>query len=619
MGVLSRLLNPKADTFRNPPDWFKEFVGGGKTASGMQINEISAWNISAVYACIRIISETVGSLSLITYKQDGDKKTRATDHPIYSLLHDSPNSEMTAMVFRETLQANLLSWGNAYAEIQRNGIGRAVALWPILSSKVIPERVDNRLLYRVKNDNGTERYLDPYQILHIPGLGFDGISGQSPIRLARESLGLTAAAEEFGASFFGNGAHVGGVLEHPGRLNPDTIKLLRKSWEEIHQGSDNAHKVAILEEGMKWSQTTIPPNDAQFLETRKFQVEDIARWYNVPPHKIKHLERSTFNNIEHQSIEFVQDTIRPWLVRWEQEIKRKLFMKNEKSYYSEFLIDSLLRGDSKSRNESYMTAITGGWLSRNEVRKFENLNPIEGLDDYLVPLNMGVQGEQKDEPVQQTETNDREKQMTVSVADRLSRKEIAFAEKTAMSNLSYNKYAEKMRDFYNKLSDTLAEALVIDKNKAQRYTHNSCEALIAFYNNNDLAGFNNWRDNRFNAIKNLPYDDKSQDTQIFVNIVQAAQEVAPINIDARHDAPIINLPETVVNVASPTIEIKNETPIVNVEVTNEVQTPQVNITNEVETPIVNVEVTNEIKESDRQITFSRDSDGNIIEANINDG
>lgn len=292
------------------------------------VNERTAMQTTAVYACVRILAETIASLPLHTYINTDTGKEKARDHPLYSLLASSPNPEMTSFVFRETLMGHLLLWGNSYSQIIRNGHGKVVALYPLLPDKMKVERSENGEIYYIYNSEGKDYLLRNTEVLHIPGLGFDGLIGYSPIAMAKNAIGMALATEEYGAKFFANGANPGGVLEHPGVVkDPHRI---RDSWNQVYQGTSNAHRVAVLEEGMKFSPIGIPPEQAQFLETRKYQTEEICRIFRVPPHLVGDLERATFSNIEHQSISFVVHTIRPWLVRIEQSINKALFSEEER-------------------------------------------------------------------------------------------------------------------------------------------------------------------------------------------------------------------------------------------------------------------------------------------------
>lgn len=345
---------------------------------------------AAVYACVRVIAETVASLPLHLYRYVDEGKKRDTRHPLYFLLHDAPNPEMTSFIFRETMMTHLLLWGNSYSQILRNGHGEITGLYPLLPDKMqVSRNEEDELIYLYQSGMKNIAF-HKEEILHIPGLGFDGLVGYSPITMARNAIGMAMATEEFGASFFANGAAPGGILEHPGTLK-DPSKV-RESWNQLFQGSGNANKVAVLEEGMTYKQIGIPPNEAQFLETRKYQTEEICRIYRVPPHLVADLDKATFSNIEHQSISFVVHTIRPWLVRLEQAMNKTLLYPSERQdYFVEFNVDGLLRGDYESRMRGYATARQNGWMSANDIRRLENMNLIskeEGGDLYLINGNM---------------------------------------------------------------------------------------------------------------------------------------------------------------------------------------------------------------------------------------
>lgn len=368
----------------------------GRTTSGKPVNERTAMQTTAVYACVRILAEAVASLPLHVYEyQDNGGKKLVHDHPLYYLLHDEPNPEMTSFVFRETLMSHLLIWGNAYAQIIRDGAGRVLGLYPLLPDKMEVQRDDKGNIYYVYSRNSDENptfkeygniKLKAEDVLHIPGLGFDGLIGYSPIAMAKNAVGMTLACEEYGASFFANGANPGGVLEHPGVLK-DPSKV-RESWNSVYRGVNNAHKIAVLEEGMKYQQIGIPPEEAQFLETRKFQINEIARLYRIPPHMVGDLDKSSFSNIEQQSLEFVKYTLDPWVIRWEQSLQRSLLLPGEKGkYFIKLNVDGLLRGDYQSRMNGYAVGRQNGWFSANDIREMENMNPIpdeEGGNLYLI-------------------------------------------------------------------------------------------------------------------------------------------------------------------------------------------------------------------------------------------
>ena len=349
--------------------------------------------IPAAYQAIRIISQTLASLPAHVYQRgdDGTRTERRGD-PVTTLLTATPNRSMGPMVFRETMQAHCLGWGNCFAKIEFSNRGVPIALVPYHPSQVKLDgdvEMGDPPRYIVQTDGG-EIPVPASDMLHIPALGSMGVWGYSPVSLFRGSFSLAKETERYGNAFFRNGARPGGILTHPGTLKDTAVAKLRDSWKRMFaSGAENAHKIAVLEEGMKYEAVALNPEDAQFLETRKFQIGDIARIFNVPPHMLGDLERATFSNIEHQAIEFVRYTLRPWTVRWEEELNRKLFV-GRPDLFVEFDLDGLLRGDIASRYKAYSQSIQDGWQSRNEVRKRENLPVVIGLDSMLVPLNMGT-------------------------------------------------------------------------------------------------------------------------------------------------------------------------------------------------------------------------------------
>lgn len=373
--------------FAKAQDWFLSLVGGKPTGSGMNIGHDNALRIIAVYACVRVLAQGVASLPLVLYKRNGDGKERAVRHPLYNLMRNSPNDRQTAFEFIEHGQTCLAMRGNAYNLINRDARGQVGEIIPLKPDEIqLAEASNGQLFYESAELNRT---LPARAILHIRGMTLDGKLGLSPITLAREGLGLAMAAELHGATLFGNGATPTGAVKMPKALTEEQANDFRKSWRKVHGGAENANKIAILHSGMEYQQVGLSPEDAQFLETRKFQISEIARLFGVPAHMINDLEKATFSNIEHMSLAFVIHTLRPWLVRWEQRLNQTLLTPTErKKYYFEFLVDGLLRGDTASRYSAYMTGRQGGWLSSNDIRAMENMNPIKGGDEYLSPLNM---------------------------------------------------------------------------------------------------------------------------------------------------------------------------------------------------------------------------------------
>ena len=398
MGIFSGLFKSRDKPTNSTVGQGYAFRFGGSTA-GKFVTERSSMQMTAVYACVRILSEAIAGLPLHVYKyNDSGGKEKAIDHPLYLLLHDEPNPEMSSFVFRETLMTHLLLWGNAYAQIVRNGKGEVIGLYPLMPNKMSVDRGEDGKLWYTYNKSKDETStikgsivkLSPADVLHIPGLGFDGLVGYSPIAMAKNAIGMAIACEEYGAKFFANGAAPGGVLEHPGTIKDP--QRVRESWSATFGGSANANKIAVLEEGMKYTPISISPEQAQFLETRKFQINEIARIFRVPPHMVGDLEKSSFSNIEQQSLEFVKYTLDPWVIRWEQSLMRILLSSDEKKdYFIKFNLEGLLRGDYQSRMNGYSIARQNGWMSANDIRELENLDRIpaeRGGDLYLINGSM---------------------------------------------------------------------------------------------------------------------------------------------------------------------------------------------------------------------------------------
>ena len=368
-------------------DWdkdFKDSIRGQSVQSGVRVSESTALQYTAVYACVRVLSETLASLPLHVYRKrtTGGGQDRATDHPLYDILHAVPNEEMPSMTWRETAMAHVLTGGNCYSEIALNRRGQVMSLYPIPWTQMEPVRnpKTRKIEYRL-NDRGKTETLPADKILHIPGLGFDGIKGYSPVRMAKEAIGLGMAAESFGARFFGSGTHLGGIIEHPQGMSDDAYDRLKNSFEEEYRGLSKSHGTIILEEGAKYNKLGMPLDDAQFLETRKFQKSEIAGIYRVPPHMIADLEKATFSNIEHLSLEFLMYSMRPWIYRWEQYMNWKLFSppeRMERGLFTEFAVTALLRGDTKSQAEALHIARQDGVVNADEWREMIGMNPQEG-------------------------------------------------------------------------------------------------------------------------------------------------------------------------------------------------------------------------------------------------
>jgi len=391
MGLLEKNIKNLSLTDKKAWDNSAWKLAGSQSLSGETVTESNALTYSAVWNAVNLIAGTASTLPLNLLRKDQKKTIFVTEKKLYRVLHDKFNPYMTSQVGREVMVAHVLTWGNGYAEIVRNGFGEITELWPITPDRVIPEMKDGKLLYYINVGSGRQVVLPKEKVLHIHGLGFDGFQGYSVIAMARKSIGLGMALESFGSLYFGQGTHPSAVITHPGQLkNPATM---RKAVSEVYSGLGKSNQLMLLEDGMQIEKVGIPPEDSQFLESRLFQVSEIARWFNLPPHKIKDLSRSSFNNIESEQISFVTDSILPWLVRIEQSYNMQLLTESERyqqHMYTRHNVDGLLRGSAKDRAEYYRVMFGIGGLSINEIREKEEKDPLDAefADEHFIPLNM---------------------------------------------------------------------------------------------------------------------------------------------------------------------------------------------------------------------------------------
>lgn len=381
--------NPSTN-LANPAQWLADYFGGGITDAGVLVSQETAMKVSAVYACVNLIAKSIASLPLKVYrrKPNGDA-VEVPDTLPYYLLHDEPNPAMTSSVWREYLTANVLLHGNAYAVIGRNAANQVIDLFPVPARTVTPKRVNGRNQYTVDLGDGTVEVFDQSDMLHVPGLGFDGLSGKSVITWAsRQAIGLALATEQHGSKLFANGARLGVVLKHPKNLSEAAQHRLKAQFDQQHGGLSHAFRTLVLEEGLDVANISMTSEDAQFLETRRFQVEDIARFFGVPPHMIGHTDKQTSwgTGVEQNTLGFLIFTIIPWLTRFEQEFNRKLFPRSP--FYAQFKHQGLMRGDSKARSDYYASGHQNGWLTVNEIRKMEDLPPVPGGDTLFVQTNL---------------------------------------------------------------------------------------------------------------------------------------------------------------------------------------------------------------------------------------
>ena len=398
--LLDFIFNPKAQPANSDDFWY--YPVGRKVAAGVSVTEDSAKNYSAVWAATSLLAGTGSSLplNLIQWSFDNDRrKIRETayEHPVHRLLYWEPNEEQTSMRFRANGIDRQLNWGNFIGEIEFSGRGQALAVHPIHPSRVTMKRdkATRQLFYEVCNDDGSTEQLMPYETFHVPSrITIDGLWGIGVISAARESIGMGIATEAHGAAYFGNGARPSGVLKHPGKIKDAKDRTrLRTEWSEMHGGPYNAGKPALLQEGMEYQSISLSPEDSQFLQTREHNIEEIARWYGIPPTMIGDLRRATFSNVEHQHISYVVHSLLPWLKLWEEEIWKKLLTPQEQqNHYAKHNVNALMRGDSAARASFYKAMWELGVFSTDDIRELEDLNPVEGGDVRYRPLNMGKLG-----------------------------------------------------------------------------------------------------------------------------------------------------------------------------------------------------------------------------------
>ena len=385
LGYELKFEKRSTSSLRNPQAWLLNLLGG-TTNAGETVNPTSSLGLSAVYAATSIISNTIASLPCKVYKDVANNRTEHASHALNFIISQEPSDHMTSFMFFQTMQTSALLWGNAYARIHRDAAGRPYSIEYLHPSTVKPTLHENILYYKV---DGERTPLLAYDMLHVAGLGFNGIVGKGVIEVARENIGLGLAAQSYGSEFFANGGNLAATLETDHKLSDEALDRLQTSWHQNSGAKGKRAGTKVLEQGLKYKAITIPPEQAQFILTRKLAVTDIARYFGLPPHLIADLDRSTNNNIEHQSIEYVQHCIRPWIKRWEQELNKKLFRNDEKGIYKiKFNLNSLLRGDIKSRAEYFSKLFSIGAISQNEIRRLESQNSVEGGDRYYVQNTM---------------------------------------------------------------------------------------------------------------------------------------------------------------------------------------------------------------------------------------
>lgn len=486
MGLLAQLLTPRqrAQYPAHHDYWYAPV--GVPSAAGVSVSPGMALTVSAVWACVRILSETPAALPLNVYRRRGTSREEARDHPLWSRLHDQPNGWQTALDWREQVTMWAVLWGNGYSRIIPGPRGPVDMLEPYHPDLVEPERLPGgRLRYQVVNDDGRRKPVNDDEIFHVRGPSINGPQGMTLTAYAREAIGLAQATESYGGRFFSQDARPGGILKHPGRLSDEAAQRLSDTWQGRRAGPANAHKTAVLEEGMDWIPVSMASDEAQFLETREFQVAEIARWFRVPLHMIGETSKTTSwgSGVEQLSIGFVIYTLLPWLKRWESAIRRDLVLAPD-IYFVEHVVEGLLRGDSQSRYAAYATGRQWGWLSVNDIRRLENLNPVPGGDAYLQPLNMtpiGTQAAAAEPPArdQQQILGVHYQMMVEDAAARVVRKEVSamrrIVQKTATSP---DDRRSAIDAFYADHAPYVAASLHIPINEAAGWVERQHHAIL---------------------------------------------------------------------------------------------------------------------------------------------
>lgn len=484
MGFLNLLFGKRAKKLgewsqaSDPPAW----ITRPETGAGVAVDAENAEEIAAVYNAVTLIASAVGKMPLIKYKKlEGGGKVRDGSHPVYKLFQRRPNGFMYPSEFKERIVCDLILRGNFYA--QKVVTARAeYELIPMNPDRVTVEYNPSRAIvrYLYEPEGGGLKIFSQAEILHIKGERSDGIVGRSVIDNASGGLSRLYAMNDSASEFFGNASIPYGILEHPDALSDQAQERLRKKYEEYHRGAGKRHRIFVAEEGMVYKQLSIKNNDAQFLESRKFEIEEIARWFNLPPHKLKHLEKASFNNIEHQGLEYYQDGIHPWTTRIQEAINFSFFSDYEDDF-CEFLFDSLLITDTKTRYEAHNLAVMGGWKSGNEVRELENLNPVDGLEKPRAPLNMEPVDQDPDESKDGADDDPESK--TVEVVPEEVRKGLEMVllepivaalkrQRRALERLSKKeKFTKDLEKFWIKERETFARALYVPSDAYFRLSH----------------------------------------------------------------------------------------------------------------------------------------------------
>jgi len=453
--------------------WYEPISSFGSVTKCM--SPTSAMSISAVYACVKVLAESIAQLPRVIIKNTGVKKDRDSSHRLYNLIHSAPNEFQTAYEWAETLMMHLALYGNSYHFIIYSDDGFPEQLIPISNERVKVIRSKDYYAYEIE---GYDKPFARFEILHFRGMSLDGVTGISPIKEQSATLNGAKATLDYSSRYFETDGQVPGWIEFPGRFkDQDQRTNFIQSWKKSQAGV-NRRSVAVLESGMKYHDVAISNEDAQLIESRKYQVEDIARIFRVPPHKIGHLERSTNNNIEHQAIEFVQDTVLSWAIRVEQTLHRQILL-DSPTHSVSLILDGMLRGDTKSRYESYSIGINTGFLTRNEVRSMENRNPLPGLDEPIQPLNMGNAGGRNDG--KQGGQSKQSQKVIESAIEAAAKKESGLLSKISTDNVELH-----LSQLYPKHATYLSKILGMSGVEAFEYCSNRHDSVLALINKGDI-------------------------------------------------------------------------------------------------------------------------------------